>query len=232
MAFFLSLFAQGVDGANIQVGLRVAGTAAGAMFLLLVTYATVRHLGSDAPTVEEDPIAVLRTVLSPSESRAIALDSSWMTSTHIRDSRGTPVVDLHDLPFEAGAPLSDELLASRGRLGRVRIVVGRNRPLAQGGVDPRLREMVIHRLRSKGPAVDWQTIIKPGSVTLRPMGKPPTLAIWMKRFLIGVVPIAGSFALSFRDLAGSTLAEQGFWFGLVAGLVVTALMASHRDRSG
>jgi len=64
------------------------------------------------------------------------------------------------------------------------------------------------------------------------MGKPPTLAIWMKRFLIGVVPIAGSFALSFRDLAGSTLAEQGFWFGLVAGLVVTALMASHRDRSG
>jgi len=238
MAFFLSLFAQGVDGANLQTSLRVAGTVALAMFLLLPTYAFVRRVGAGDEAETVDPVQALRQILLTLEMQAASLpvmaasSVRWSALSHIRDSRGTPVVDLHDLPFEVGLAVPESLMSGRQLLGRVRIVVGRSRPASQGGVDRRLREGVIERLRALAHKHEWQVIIKPGSVTLRPMGTAPTAFVWIKRFVIGVVPIAGSFAFAFRDLAGTTLAEQGFWFGLIAGVMLTAMMAGHRDRTG
>ena len=238
MAFFLSLFAQGVEGSNLEASLRIAATVALAMFLLLPTYAFLRRLGATESEVAVDPVETLRAVMLVITQRAAAAPipqgsmQRWSTSSHIRDSRGTPVIDLHDLPLQIGSAIPDLLVASRQNLGRVRILVGRSRSASQGGVDRMLREGMIQRLRLVAPTLDWQVIIKPGSVTLRPMGKAPTVGIWLKRFIIGVVPIGGSFAFAFRDLAGTTLSEQGFWFGLIAGIFLTAMMASHRDRAG
>ena len=50
----------------------------------------------------------------------------------------------------------------------------------------------------------------------------------------GVIPIAGSLAFAFRDLAGAApgASERGFIFGLIIGILVTSMMASHRDRTG
>jgi hypothetical protein len=238
MAFFLSLFAQGVEGSNLEASLRIAVTVALVMFLLLPTYAFVRRFGVSESEVAADPVETLRAVLLVISQRAAAAPipqgsaHRWSAVSHIRDSRGTPVIDLHDLPLQIGSGIPDLLVAARQHLGRIRIVVGRSRSASQGGVDRLLREAMIQRLRVLSPTLDWQVIIKPGTVTLRPMGKAPTVGIWLKRFIIGVVPIGGSFAFAFRDLAGSTMSEQGFWFGLISGVFLTAMLASHRDRSG
>jgi hypothetical protein len=209
MAFFLSLFAQGVEGSNLEASLRIAATVALAMFLLLPTYAFVRRLGATESEVAADPVETLRAVMLVISQRAgtapIQQGSAqrWSAASHIRNSRGTPVIDLHDLPFQIGSGIPDLLVTARQHLGRVRIVVGRSRSASQGGVDRLLREGMIQRLRVVAPTLDWQIIIKPGTVTF-----------------------------AFRDLAGSTMSEQGFWFGLIAGIFLTGMMASHRDRAG
>ena len=88
------------------------------------------------------------------------------------------------------------------------------------------------RLRIGAEAVDWQVLEKAGSITLRPMGIAPTNAQRVRRFAIFVVPMCTVMGFTFRDLAGSTLEEQGLAFGIVAGVLLTALLSSYRDRSG
>ena len=64
------------------------------------------------------------------------------------------------------------------------------------------------------------------------MGVAPTNAQRGRRFAIFVVPMCTVMGFTFRDLAGSTLEEQGLAFGIVAGVLLTALLSSYRDRSG
>ncbi len=73
--------------------------------------------------------------------------------------------------------------------------------------------------------------MKAGSVTLRPLGQRPTLKRWFIRFIVFVGPITAWMALSFQDLAGSGAREQGFYFGLVAGIILTGLLSSYRQRA-
>ena len=64
------------------------------------------------------------------------------------------------------------------------------------------------------------------------MGVAPTNAQRGRRFAIFVVPMCTVMGFTFRDLAGSTLEEQGLAFGIIAGVLLTALLSSYRDRSG
>ena len=64
------------------------------------------------------------------------------------------------------------------------------------------------------------------------MGIAPSNAQRARRFAIFVIPMCTVMGFTFRDLAGSTMSQQGLIFGLVAGLLMTALLSSYRDRSG
>jgi hypothetical protein len=62
------------------------------------------------------------------------------------------------------------------------------------------------------------------------MGIAPTPRIWVGRFVIYSIPITGVMGLAFQDLAGNGVGNQGLYFGIGAGLLMTALVASYRDR--
>jgi hypothetical protein len=90
--------------------------------------------------------------------------------------------------------------------------------------------MVNDRLTPIARALDWQILAKAGSITLRPLGKRPTVKVWMVRFIFLAAPFSIALALSFEELAGSAAREQGRIFGTAAGLVLTGLLASYRNR--
>ena len=56
------------------------------------------------------------------------------------------------------------------------------------------------------------------------------MKVWLVRFLFLAGPFSIALALSFEELAGSGAREQGRFFGAAAGLVLTGLLASYRNR--
>ena len=90
--------------------------------------------------------------------------------------------------------------------------------------------MVIERLRQIERELDWELLLKKGSVTLRPVGKAPTLARWLFRFIFLGGPITIAFAFSFRDLAGDGARSQGIQVGIVLGILLSGMLASYRER--
>jgi hypothetical protein len=98
--------------------------------------------------------------------------------------------------------------------------------------NPGIRPAVLQRLRIEAEAADWQVLVKAGSITLRPMGIAPSKSLRARRFAIFIVPMCTVMGFTFRDLAGSTMEDQGLAFGIAAGVLMTALLSSYRDRSG
>ena len=124
-----------------------------------------------------------------------------------------------DAPMAAGA--TEKLLGIRESLQRVRIVTGRGEILHDKSADPGIRPAALQRLRIGAEAVNWQVLEKAGSITLRPMGIAPTNAQRASRFAIFVVPMCTVMGFTFRDLAGSTMDDQGLAFGIIAGILLT-----------
>ncbi len=237
MGFFLAIFAGGVDQVDLfssgRVGLVVGATAC----IVIFTYGAVsRLLGFEKaqPVDRQDSIESLRSILHGVEVQSVSNNIPWSVKKHVSNSAGTPTIDLHDIDIRGSDMIVNILLQNRDNLGRVRLIIGSGRGSEIGGVDNTVAEHVSSRLRRSSSSHSWQYIEKRSNIMLRPMGRPPSKGEWIRRFVIGIIPISGSLAFAFRDLAGSApgASERGFIFGLIIGLLVTAMMASHRDRTG
>ena len=90
--------------------------------------------------------------------------------------------------------------------------------------------MVIERLRQAVKSLDWEILLKKGSLTLRPMGKAPTPQRWLMRFVFLGGPITIAFAFAFRDLAGDGAHTQGLFVGIGLGILLSGMLATYRER--
>ena len=237
MGFFLTIFATGVDDVGLESAGRVGAIVGTSVSVVIFTYGSVsKILGVEKATPVDRTIRIetIRSMFHSIEMMAVENKLKWSVSRRIMDSSGTPTIDLHDIDIRGADAIVAVLLKNRNSLGRIRIVTGTGRGSAAGGVDLTVAEHVISKLRRSASSHGWQFVEKRSHIQLRPMGRKPSKAVWLRRFLVGVVPITGSLALAFRDLAGSAPGadQNGFLFGFAIGLMLTAMMASHRDRTG
>ena len=237
MGLFLAIFAGGVDQVDLVASGRIGAIVGVTAATVIFTYGAVsRLLGKEKqqPVDRKDRLEALRSILHLVEIQAVTDNSPWSVGKHVTNSAGTPTIDLHEIDIRGADTIVNELLRHRDDLGRIRLIIGSGRGSESGGVDLTVAEHVASRLRRSSSSHRWQYIEKKSNIMLRPMGRPPSRGEWIRRFAIGVFPIAGSLALAFRDLAGSApgAGDTGFIFGLMIGLLVTSMMASHRDRTG
>ncbi|DAC25814.1 MAG TPA: hypothetical protein HA330_03895 [Candidatus Thalassarchaeaceae archaeon] len=237
MGSFLTIFATGVDDVDLEAAGRVGAIVGTSVAVVIFTYGSVSKILGVEKAIPVDRtirIETIRSMFHSIDMMAVENNLKWSVSRKIMDSSGTPTIDLHDMDIRGADAIVAVLLKNRNSLGRIRIVTGTGRGSAAGGVDLTVAEHVISKLRRSASSHGWQFIEKRSHILLRPMGRKPTRAVWLRRFLVGVVPITGSLALAFRDLAGSApgAGQNGFLFGFAIGLMVTAMMASHRDRTG
>ena len=141
------------------------------------------------------------------------------------------MVDLHGLDAASSSTLIERLLERRSDLGRLKLITGRGEISGPDSADPGIRPAVLQRLKIGAVEAEWQVIQKSSSVILRPMGRAPTPRQWAARFTVFAIPMTGAMTLAFRDLAGNSFEEQGMMFGAAAGLLMTGLLSSYRDRS-
>jgi len=95
---------------------------------------------------------------------------------------------------------------------------------------PKIRPMAIERFRQVSGELNWEVLLKQGSLTLRPIGDAPSLTKWLLRFVFLGSPITVAFAFAFRDLAGEGAHTQGMQVGIVLGILLSGLLASYRER--
>ncbi len=234
MGSFVAFFSTGMEGDPLEA-LRIGGYVGAAACGITLLYGGWRlfEIKSGRGNKKEvDVTAQMRDVLVPVEAHAAGLswasERPWRCSTHVRKEQGTLTVDLHDLDLAGARRVLDLIIENRPKWGRLRIITGRGN--RSSGSRPVIRPMVSERLDTVATALDWQKLSKAGSITLRPMGKRPTFGRWLVRFVVFVLPITISMSLSFEELAGSGAREQGRNFGIAAGLILTGLLASYRER--
>ncbi|MBT4059819.1 MAG: hypothetical protein HOE69_05885 [Euryarchaeota archaeon] len=233
MATMLAYFSTGMAGAPseaVDFGV-MSGLAVSGLTLIYGGWRLFEIKRGGKEKEEVDKVAFLRKLLASLEPHGASLPWStqkpWRTSTHIRKERGTLTLDLHDMDLAGSRRILDLVIENRPMIGRLRIVTGRGNN-SKGR--PVIRPMVSERLDNVARALDWQMLANKGSITLRPLGKRPTLKKWLIRFLFFVGPFSIALALSFEELAGSGAREQGRIFGAIAGIILTGLLASYRNR--
>ncbi len=235
MSFFMYIFANGMDVSNLDRALDVGAIVGSVTAFAFLCYTSVRYVERKRKlaeaAVEIDPLDRLQARLQSVEESSSSLpwteESPWMISTHVRRDRGVITVDLHDLDVKQSRIVVDHIIASREWIGRVRIITGRG---LNSKTIPKIRPMVIERLRSVTRGLNWELLMKKGSVTLRPIGEAPTLRKWFLRFVFLGSPITIAFAFAFRDLAGEGSYDQGFRVGIILGVLLSGLLASYRER--
>ncbi len=234
MSSMMAFFAGGMDDSAIQPALRmglISGSIIGAVVLIFALSRVRGHAEKteNREAKREAEVSALRSAL-----RFLSDDSDgvWDVDERVRRERGVLTLDMHELNAAQAAEATEKLFEIRSSIQRVRIVTGRGEIIHERSADPGIRPAVLQRLRIGANNADWQVLEKSGSITLRPMGIAPSNAQRVRRFAIFVIPMCTVMGLTFRDLAGSTMSQQGLIFGIVAGLLMTALLSSYRDRSG
>ena len=235
MSFFMYIFANGMDVSNLDRAMEIGGVVGGSTALVFLSYTSVRYVERNRKlaiaTVEVDTLERLQMLLHPIEEAAVTLpwadEKPWTTSSHVRRDRGVLSVDLHDLDLKQSRATLELIIGSRDWLGRIRIITGRG---LHSATVPKIRPMVIERLRQVTRRLNWDLLLKKGSVTLRPIGAAPTLTKWFLRFIFLGSPITVAFALAFRDLAGEGAYTQGMQVGVILGILLSGLLASYRER--
>ena len=156
----------------------------------------------------------------------------WDSSTKIRVERGVLTIDLIGLDAKAATAAIECVIRNRSRLGRLRVVTGAEERWEGERSFPNIRPAVLQRLKIDAQEAQWQILQSRSSVVLRPMGLPPSSRRIALRMILYGPPMTAVMHFSFRDLAGSGGSSAGGIFGICVGLLLTVLMASHRDRTG
>jgi len=236
MTFFIHMFASGIDVTLLYFSLRLSLTTGGATSVIVLVYTTMRYIErkrkqatqQETVPIEERLRAQLMDVEDDASRLEWAKDSRWTCNSHVRVERGTLTVDLHDLNIPLATTVMKRIMAGREFLGRVRIVTGRG---AHSKTIPKLRPLALELFRNAERDLDWQVIQKRAYITLRPLGKAPSVKQWLFRFIVLGGPITVVLAFSFRDLAGEGAYQQGMMVGAGLGVVLSALLSSYRDRA-
>ncbi len=236
MAVFISIFATGLENPNISFSLRTGLIAGSTATILILAFAIYRineisSRGDFREVRRKEETEFLKIVLLPIAERTSSLGMPWDVNRRIRRERGVLVVDLLGLDPPSASVLAERLIDARNGLRRVKLRTGVIGKEYDTRYDPGVREAVLQKLKINAERVNWQVIQKSSSITLRPMGEPPSLRLWITRFAIFSVPVTLVMALAFRDLAGDGLETQGILFGASCGLLISALAATYRDRS-
>jgi hypothetical protein len=235
MSFFMHIFANGMDVSDLEQSARIGGMVGVSTTVVILSYTSVRYVERNRKLVENtvdiDPLDRLQMLLLPIEESATSLawadESPWTIASHVRRDRGVLTVDLHDLDLKQSKAIIELIIGSRNWLGRIRIITGRG--LHSKSV-PKIRPMAIERLRQVTRELNWELLLKKGSVTLRPIGGAPTLTKWFLRFIFLGGPITVAFSFAFRDLAGEGAHAQGVKVGIGLGILLSGLLASYRER--
>ena len=237
MASFVVIFLSGLDEPDVPKALRSGAVSGLAASVIVATFALHRlreqsTSGRDLTSIREAEVAKVRAILAQIEDIAPGSEvARWAVDEQVRRDRGVLVVDMHGLHAASASALTERLLERRSDLGRLKLITGKGEITGPVSADPGNRPAVLQRLKIGAPEAEWQVIQKSSSVVLRPMGRAPTPRQWATRFAVFVLPMTGAMTLAFRDLAGSSFEEQGMMFGAAAGILMTGLLSSYRDRS-
>ena len=237
MASFVVIFLSGLDDPDVPKAVRSGAVSGIAASVIVATFALHRlreqsTSGKDMTSIREAEVNKVRAILAQIEDMTPGSQGlEWTVEEQVRRDRGVLVVDLHGLDAASSSALTERLLERRSDLGRLKLITGRGEVTGLDSADPGIRPAVLQRLKIGAAEAEWQVIHKSSSVILRPMGRAPTPRQWVTRFAVFVIPMTGAMTLAFRDLAGSSFEEQGMMFGAGAGLLMTGLLSSYRDRS-
>ena len=235
MSFFMHIFANGMDVSDLEDSLRIGAMIGASTTVVILSYTSVRYVERNRrlseATVDIDPLDRLQMLLHPVEESASSLpwadERPWTIASHVRRDRGVLSIDLHDLDLKQSRVIIESIISSRDWIGRIRIITGRG---LHSKTVPKIRPMVIESLRQVTSELNWELLLKKGSVTLRPIGNAPSVAKWFLRFIFLGGPITVAFAFAFRDLAGEGAHTQGIKVGIALGILLSGLLASYRER--
>ena len=238
MATIITIIATDMVEPDIPQTIQIGLTAGVISFVLVASLALMRL--RNLSINEKNPAEIKRVELERTQAILAMIEDRgptdaagepiWQVSEKVFRERGVLNIDLHGLDPPSAAALTERLLERRSDLRRLRLITGRGESHNEDSADPGIRPIVLQILQIGATRVDWQVIIRSSSVVLRLMGIAPTPRIWIGRFVIYSIPITGVMGLAFQDLAGNGVGNQGLYFGIGAGLLMTALVASHRDR--
>ncbi len=203
--------------------------------VLFLTLLRLRHISAN-PTHKEDKEETRQFLIGLGQNVMMStpegLSHSWTPENKIQIIRGVITLNLIGLRPEIAVSMVQSLVDNRPRLGRLRLVIGREDSWESEISTPNIRPAVLQRLRIDAERAQWQIIQSKSSVVLRPTGTPPTKAkVLLRLTLYGPLMVPSMF-FAFRDLAGAEAEVAGGAFGILMGILLTALMASHRDRTG
>ncbi|MBH33686.1 MAG: hypothetical protein CMB75_04745 [Euryarchaeota archaeon] len=156
----------------------------------------------------------------------------WDPRAKIRVERGVLTIDLIGLDAKAASSAIECVIRNRSRLGRLRVITGAEERWEGEHSFPNIRPAVLQRLKIDAESAQWQILQSRSSVVLRPLGSPPSKRRIIMRMIVYGPPMTAVMHFSFRDLAGSGGSSAGGIFGICVGLLLTVLMANHRDRTG
>ena len=235
MTFFMHIFANGMDVSDLAQSFRIGAMMGVSTTVVVLSYTSVRYIERNRrlaeASVDVDSLDRLQMLLLPIEEAATSLpwahESPWTIASHVRRDRGVLSVDLHDLDVNQSKVVIEKIIGSREWIGRIRIITGRG---LNSKTIPKLRPMAIERLRQVSRELNWELLLKKGSLTLRPIGEAPTFTKWLLRFVFLGSPITVAFAFAFRDLAGEGAHSQGIKVGIALGILLSGLLASYRER--
>jgi len=237
MTSFVVIFLSGLDYPDVPKAIRSGAVSGLAATVIVATFALHRlreqsNSGRDLTSIKEAEVTKVRAILAQIEDLSPGPEGSgWRVDVQVRRDRGVLVIDLHGLDAASSSALTERLLERRSDLGKLKLITGKGEITSPASADPGIRPAVLQRLKIGAAEAEWQVIQKSSSIVLRPMGRAPTPGQWAARFAVFVVPMTGAMSLAFRDLAGSSFEEQGMMFGAAAGLLMTGLLSSYRDRS-
>ena len=203
--------------------------------VLFLTLLRLRHISAN-PTHKEDKEETRQFLIGLGQNVMMStpegLSHSWTPENKIQIIRGVITLNLIGLRPEIAVSMVQSLVDNRPRLGRLRLVIGREDSWESEISTPNIRPAVLQRLKIDAERAQWQIIQSKSTVVLRPTGTPPTRgksiasvgSLRTNNGSIYVLCIQG-FGWNRGEVAGGT-------FGILMGVLLTALMASHRDRTG
>ena len=205
------------------------------VIVLLLTLLRLRYISTN-PTNKEDKEETRQFLIGLGQnvlmSTTEGLAHQWTPENKIQIIRGVITLNLIGLSPEIAVSVVQSLVDNRARLGRLRLVIGREDNWESEVSTPNIRPAVLQRLKIDAERAQWQIIQSKSTVVLRPTGTPPTRGkVLLRLALYGPIMVPSMF-FAFRDLAGTEGEVAGGTFGILMGVLLTALMASHRDRTG